>query len=344
MTGHVEPPRNSLVETREVADALLDRYGLVAASIEPVAGGQDDQAKVYCVETRDPVARYLVKVRPAGAASNVAAAVTRYLHEQGARHVVAPLPPRGGSASAHARFSLTVSPFLEGRTGVEAGLSNVPLCVDSTQRRHWRELGAFARQLHTTVPPPRLAGLLARETYRPAEIDLVRRIDANLTQCTFSTEPARNVAACWRARRDAILTLADRTEELGTQLERRALPLVLCHADLHTWNVLIDAAGELWVVDWDGAVLAPKERDLMFVVGGISARLVTPQTTDEFFEGYGETTVDALALAYYRHAWAIQDIGNYAERTLRGYEPDEAARIFAGLFEPGEIVAIALGG
>jgi len=107
---------------------------------------------------------------------------------------------------------------------------------------------------------------------------------------------------------------------------------------------LIDAAGELWVVDWDGAVLAPKERDLMFVVGGISARLVTPRTTEEFFEGYGETTVDALALAYYRHAWAIQDIGGYAERALRGYEPDEAARIFAGLFQPGEIVAIALGG
>jgi hypothetical protein len=53
------------VETREVAEALLDDYGLDPVSIEPVTGGQDDEAQVYRVETRDPVARYLVKVRPA---------------------------------------------------------------------------------------------------------------------------------------------------------------------------------------------------------------------------------------------------------------------------------------
>jgi spectinomycin phosphotransferase len=44
---------------------------------------------------------------------------------------------------------------------------------------------------------------------------------------------------------------------------------VLCHADLHTWNVLVDGDGRLWLVDWDEAILAPRERDLMFLVGGI---------------------------------------------------------------------------
>jgi spectinomycin phosphotransferase len=313
-----------------VARALLERYGLAAASIERVTGGQDAQARVYRVETRDPVARYLVKVRPASAARDVAAEVTRYLHDHGAGHVVAPLEPRSGTMR-DAGFALTVSPFLAARTGADAGLS----------ARQWRELGAFARRLHTTVLPPTVASLLERETYRPAEIDLARRVDADIAAGRVPEGAAREVAAIWLGRRDTILALADRAAELGRQLERRALAPVLCHADLHTWNVLVDEAGELWVVDWDEAVLAPKERDLMFVVGGISARLVTKQATEAFFEGYGETTVDALAVAYYRHAWAIQDIGSYAERALRGDEPCEAARIFASLFEPGEIVAIA---
>jgi len=314
-----------------VADALLERYGLDAVSIEPVAGGQDAQARVYRVATRDPDARYLVKVRPADAARDVAAVVTRHLHETGARHVVAPVQPRAGK-KPEPGFALTVSPFVDGRTGVEAGLSD----------RQWRELGAFTRRLHATVPPSSVVGLLGTETYRPAEIDLVRRIDAELAgQKPSPSGAAGDVAASWRVRRDTILALADRTEELGRQLARGALPLVLCHADLHTWNVVVDVAGELWVVDWDEAVLAPKERDLMFVVGGISARLVTPQATKAFFAGYGETTIDEPALAYYRHAWAIQDIGSYAQQALHGDERPEAARIFASLFEPGEIVAIA---
>jgi Ser/Thr protein kinase RdoA (MazF antagonist) len=54
---------------------------------------------------------------------------------------------------------------------------------------------------------------------------------------------------------------------------------VLCHADLHTWNVLVDSVGDLWIADWDEAVLAPRERDLMFVVGGIGHGLVTPAAT-----------------------------------------------------------------
>ena len=106
--------------------------------------------------------------------------------------------------------------------------------------------------------------------------------------------------------------------------------------------------GELWLVDWDEVVLAPKERDLMFVVGGIGAGLVSPEQTACFFDGYGEVDVDPLALSYYRHAWAVQDIASWAERVLvapalSAEERSEAARIFVGLFEPGEIVALAAG-
>ncbi len=32
-----------------------------------------------------------------------------------------------------------------------------------------------------------------------------------------------------------------------------------------------------------------------------------------FFEGYGETEVDPLALAYYRYDWCVEDIGEFAE-------------------------------
>lgn len=85
----------------------------------------------------------------------------------------------------------------------------------------------------------------------------------------------------------------------------------------------------------------------MFVVGGIGAGLIEPHETATFFEGYGETTVDPLALSYYRHAWAVQDIGGYGEQifltpSLRNESRSHAARILTGLFDPGGIVELAL--
>ena len=109
---------------------------------------------------------------------------------------------------------------------------------------------------------------------------------------------------------------------------------------------MIDGDGELWLIDWDEVIRAPKERDLMFVVGGISTSLIQPHEKEWFFEGYGETTVDPLALSYYRHAWAVQDIGSYGEASLLSASAEEesrshAARILMGLFGAGEIVELA---
>lgn len=99
-------------------------------------------------------------------------------------------------------------------------------------------------------------------------------------------------------------------------------------------------------VDWDETVLAPRERDLMFVVGGISTELVGPGDETLFFRGYGATEVDPLALAYYRYAWAVGDIGSSGEQVFLRPDlgPDTkraGVGLFTGLFRPGEIVALA---
>lgn len=322
--------------TEEVlADALLQHYAIDAVALGALPGGQDATAWVYRIETGPSGPRYLVKVRAANGPRDVAAAVARHLHDSGTAHVVAPIRSNTNALSVQdGCCSLTVYPFIEGRTGVEAGLSD----------GNWRALGELVQRLHTSGLPAGLIELLGRETYRPAEVDVVRQLDRAVSGRSFSDRASREVAALWTGRRDEILTLAERTEELGRQVERRALPLVTCHADLHTWNVIVDDGGELWVIDWDEVIRAPKERDLMFVIDGIGAGLVDPRETACFFEGYGDTTVDPLALSYYRHAWATQDLGSYGERVLLdpslGDGHSDAARIFMGLFDPGGIVEL----
>ena len=320
-----------------LAAALSRHYGIDALSLGVVSGGEDGSASVYRVETGDAGPRYLVKVRQANGSRDVAAVVSRYLSDSGLPHVVPPIRSNTSSLTVEeGAFSFTVYPFIEGRTGVETGLVE----------RHWRALGDVVQRLHASVLPSDLSAQLATENYRPAELEVIRQVDRAVSAGSIDGPIAHEAAGFWAAQRSEILALVERTEELGPLVERLSLPLVLCHADLHTWNVMIDGDGELWLIDWDEVVRAPKERDLMFVIGGIDASLIDPRETGWFFDGYGETELDPLALSYYRHAWAVQDIGGYGEMlflapAIGDERRSHDARILMGLFDSGGIVELA---
>jgi spectinomycin phosphotransferase len=321
-----------------IVAALRSDYGIEATAMQPTDRGKDFAARVLRVRAGGRKPRYIVKVRAADAPRDVPAAVARYLAETGVPGVVAPIPSRSGAVSVRTEnVSLTVYPFIDGQIGIEMHMSD-----DS-----WRRLGSFARRLHATVFPPELAAIVPRETYRPNEIDLIARIDGADRRSRRRDATARTVGELWRGRREDILALAERTQTLGDALRQQSLPLVTCHADMHTGNVIVDRTGALWIIDWDDVVLAPKERDLMFAVGGgISTKLVDPNATERFLEGYGDVDTHEIALAYYRHAWAVQDVAGYAwsvllDTSAADDQREDAARIFVGLFEPGEIVDLA---
>jgi spectinomycin phosphotransferase len=140
-----------------------------------------------------------------------------------------------------------------------------------------------------------------------------------------------------------------RAEAFGRRLARKGPARVVCHTDIHTNNVLVAADQRIWIVDWDETMLAPRERDLMFVIGGgLRYDLVAPHQEELFFQGYGATTVDALAITYYRYALAVSDIGDVGEQVF--FRPDlgpdsrrTAVERFLLLFQPGNNVAQALG-
>jgi spectinomycin phosphotransferase len=328
-----EPPK---IAEETIVTALRAHYGIAVAALTFLPLGADATAGVYRVQAADGTA-YFLKVRadPGSATSLV---VPHYLHGRGLPHILAPVATNGQALWVTAGgFALILYPFIEGRNGTEAGLSP----------NHWRAFGALVRQIHSTTLPPNIGQIIRRETYTPGQRSMIDELDTALTAQEFADPLARELAAFWRARRDEIHTLAARADALGRRLERASAPLVLCHADMHTWNVMIDTSGQLWLVDWDETTLAPKERDLMFVIGGIGHGLVSPEETACFLEGYGETAIDPCALAYYRYAWALQDIAAYGEQALLRTDLEletrrEGLQFCMAQFGPGDIVEIAM--
>jgi spectinomycin phosphotransferase len=71
-----------------------------------------------------------------------------------------------------------------------------------------------------------------------------------------------------------------------------------------------------YIVDWDEPIMAPKERDLMFIGGGVCNVWNNPSEEALFYKGYGKTEINKTILAYYRHERIVEDIAEYSQILL----------------------------
>jgi spectinomycin phosphotransferase len=209
----------------------------------------------------------------------------------------------------------------------------------------WIEYGRIVAELHGSRLSPELAEALPKEAFVPAWTEAFRQVDERIAAFVGDDPVRLDLAAFWREHHDQISRIAARAEVLGGLLRETldraggAVPgFVPCHGDIHTHNLLVEPDGRLRVIDWDEALLAPRERDLMFVMGSPIGLAPGKRELALFEAGYGPLEVDPVRLAYYHLDWASQDITGYAEQAMlddisaesRAY----AFRIFRGAFDP----------
>jgi spectinomycin phosphotransferase len=93
---------------------------------------------------------------------------------------------------------------------------------------------------------------------------------------------------------------------------------VICHGDLTPGNILVTPTGDLCLADWDEPILAPKERDLVFLAGPKMMFVM---------QGYrtvlNNQDVDDKLIAFYQHRRNVSEIVEYAQRVLHS-NADEA--------------------
>ncbi|WP_162909837.1 phosphotransferase enzyme family protein [Aggregatilinea lenta] len=321
------------LENQKIIASLSADYGLAVSALEFLPLGYDSAAGVYRAQAGEQC--YFLKIRrePAQALSVL---LPHYLGAQGMEQVVAPILTRAGAPWGTVEdFTLILYPYVDGTNAWNTGLSDA----------QWKTLGAALKQLHATQLPPDLLRQMPQETFvpHPKWMALIRALHADIRDQTASNPFERELAAFWRAHYDEIGAIIERTTRLGEQLHDKTLPLVPCHADIHLANVLIDAQEQVFIVDWDEAVLAPRERDLMFVtVGGFVAE---ERTESLFFEGYGPTEIDLLVMAFYRYARAMEDLAAFAERVFAPDASDatrqDSVEWFKAQFAPGSSVEAA---
>lgn len=308
--------------------ALLAEYGL-ATQVEFLPLGADAGSAVYRAVTEAGTA-WFVKLRRAPF-DELAVRLPHFLYEQGIPHILPPRPTQSGRLwAALDDFALIVYPFIEGRDGYEQALSPAG----------WMAFGAAVKAIHNLALPGWLTARLERETYTPRWRDMLAAALAGLETTPPADALAAELADFLRPRREELLRLAARAQQLADRLQRHPDEPVLCHTDLHPGNLLIEPDGNFSIVDWDAPLLALKERDLMFMAGGQGFIGLSPeQETAWFYAGYGETAVHAEALAYYRAERVIQDLALFCADIFQGAasaaDRPQSLRYLKSNFRPG---------
>lgn len=310
-------------------------WGVPAGGIRFLPVG-DARSAAYRVDAGRPYFLKLWRRRADEAAAPVALAVPRLLAEQGVAAVIPPVPTRDGQLAAELDgWAATLHPWVEGRSGFECELSD----------RQWVEFGAALRAVHAVRLPPALAADIPAESYSPAWREAARRYVAAAGRAAPADPIVARLDELLTAQAGRIGLLIARAERLAAVLATRTLPPVLCHADIHAGNVLIADDGRIYLVDWDAPVLAPRERDLMFIGAGIGGLWDTDREAELFYRGYGAVAVDPAAVAYYRYERIVQDVAAFCDeihQTAAGRaEREQSFAHLAGQFRPGEVIDIA---
>ncbi|HET9910542.1 MAG TPA: aminoglycoside phosphotransferase family protein [Anaerolineales bacterium] len=321
------------IANKLIISRLEAEYDLRVIELTFLPLGADENTAVYRVLTGNGTV-YFLKLRKNF--DEIIVRVPVFLKQQGIQAIIVPFETRSKQYYADfGEYKLILYPFIEGKDGFERKLSD----------QHRQRLGAALKGIHSVPLPSALKSLIPRENYSPQWRELLKAHQARVENIIFDEPTAAKLANFMKSRQDEISYLIKRTAELASALQTRSLELVLCHSDFHGGNILISDDDELYIVDWDNPILAPKERDLMFIGGGIDEIWKSKRDESVFYEGYGKKEIDLFALAYYRYERIIEDLAVICEQLLStdegGADRERSYGWFTSNFEQGSTIEIA---
>lgn len=327
------------LSSSQIGAVLAQAYGVQVSHVMQRPAGADAGATVYQLTAVDG-ARWWLKCRRYAVADGVWNVLRHLRAARGLDEVIAPQPALDGAPAVLAEgLQWTLFAYVDGQSGFEEALSQA----------QWQRLGQVLRRVHDTHLPAALAAGLAQPEF--GDDTAVERVGAWLERgdalWPMPDALAEDYRRAWRQHREQIDGVWRRCVALRERLSGPCGTRGLCHGDLHAGNLLLRSDGALALIDWDDMVLAPRERDLMFVGAGVGGRWGRDDPPG-FQQGYGAVALDPVRLAYYRHWRVLHDLQEFHDLML---EPGaatrppsqrrQALRYMDDQFAPGNVVDAA---
>jgi len=295
----------------ELAAVLQRGYGLTATVVRFVPAGETS----WCYQVTDQHGgRWFLKLSRPGAIEDARAEFALQLCDDLAGlglPVPRPRPTQAGALWCRLDgLRVAVFELIDGQP-----LSDQDLRVPGVARQTARLVAAVhAATPALAVPVPFV------ETFQVWTEGLHRCLAELQPDASADGLPREARALVW-PQRGALLAMQERLRALAKAARSRPTERVLCHGDLIGDNLLADRGGRLWAVDWDGAVLAPRERDLALFAGQGFERFL-----DDYQADSGAQDLDPDLVAFFLLRRNLDDLVDWLGAVLAGDQPAEQAR------------------
>ncbi len=275
-------------------------------------------AACYTVTCEDGT-RYFLKLHPEDRPAAFAASsrafylpLTYQLHHTGILPTVpAPVPNRHGAlATAWPPYAIELTQFVAGTLVGHGGMDEGMLA----------RLAGLVGTLHGSTSRITIDEPLVDNFEIRFEPDLLRALDAVSRFADHPRPGMQALGAFLRAEDGRIRAYLARLQALQTVGRRMHTAKVICHTDLHGENLMIDRVGRLVLFDWEGAMIAPPEHDLMFFAGEETFWTAFLPHYEAAFDLYGSVPLlHPQIFAFYYLRRGLEDLTDWIVRIREGH-------------------------
>ncbi len=259
---------NTLIRTM-----LLEHWRLEVTGIYFIPIG--DSAYSYRVEAR-PNSNYYLKIvdqrmavgRRTAAHMGFSLPLQHLAANLHLGEVSAPLPQptiTGALYAIDAPFLFALYTFIQGETLADA----YPMSP-----RLVRQIGQALVALHTVQLPEAFQQQSPQDSLTaPFDSDLLTDLASVETLTSHDALYLQRLHEVMQPRREQIRAFLAHSQEYARKAQQIAVSSVVCHGDPWGGNMTLSPSGQLTLLDWESAVMAPPERDAFLYMGSLGPEL-----------------------------------------------------------------------
>jgi spectinomycin phosphotransferase len=278
------------IDLEKISEIIQTEYGISVSSINQLNIGFDQNTSVFKLFSNENKAFFL-KIRSKNFTKTsliVPAFISDNIDSSNIINIVKTID--GKLYVKRTSLYFMIFPFINGQSGWDISLTK-------DQFVDFRE---FMYRIHSMKFPKKYTKIIPKERYDSKYREDVRKYLNNIGDNIYDNPVIIDFLNIFQDKKDVILRILDYLEKSVKEIKAKKQKMCLCHGDIHAGNILIDQ-NNFYIVDWDTIIIAPKEKDLMFIGGGIGNKWNKPEEIEYFYYGYGkEMGIDKNLIKYYR--------------------------------------------